>query len=59
MRCTCTFTGLHVHLDLALLVLLLAQVLGVLDVLEVFLVGRGKVAERMAVVVDGMDEVDG
>ena len=31
--------GLHVHLDLALIVLLLAQVLGVL---EVFLVGRRK-----------------
>ena len=51
--------GLHVHLDLALLVLLLAQVLGVLAVLEVFLVERGKVAERVVVAVDGMDEVDG
>ena len=53
--------GLHVHLDLALLVLLLAQVLGVLDVLEVFLVGKRKSGREGGVVVavDGMDEVDG
>ena len=40
---------LHVHLDLAFL----ARVLGVLDVLEVFLVESGRKAERVVMAVDG------
>ena len=44
---------LHVHLDLAFLALLLARVLGVLDVLEVFLVESERKAERMVVAIDG------
>ena len=44
---------LHVHLDLAFLALLLARVLGVLDVLEVFLVESERKAERMVVAVEG------
>ena len=44
---------LHIHLDLAFLALLLARVLGVLDVLEVFLVESGSKAERMVVAFDG------
>ena len=41
--------NLHVHLDLAFL----ARVLGVLDVLEVFLVESERKAERMVVAVEG------
>ena len=51
--------GLHVHLDLALLVLLLAQFLVFLMFLRCSWWEEGKVAERMVVAVDGMDEVDG
>ena len=44
---------LHVNLDLAFLALFLARVLGVLDVLEVFLVESERKAERMVVAVEG------
>ena len=44
---------LHVHLDLAFLALLFARVLGVLDVLEVFLVESERKAERVVMAVDG------
>ena len=51
--CVLLSPDLHVHLDLAFLALLLARGLGVLDVLEVFLVESERKAERMVVAVDG------